>query len=297
MKDNLMDIAMNMLKSFQNKIPPKIKWLLIFLIILLIFLWGFNNILFGLFANYRPVVVDNWLVHQVNNSIHTESLKLYYINLERSVDRKNRFLSRLNSNWNPIRVDACSPKTMPKIISPMVCFTITPNEYACLASHLKARHTAYRNGDEYAIIAEDDAIITNDIDWNLLMSTAPSGWDILQLHTCCIPPHLNRTSLSLHSSDEVLWVQTPSIIPSAAFYIVSRSGMYKALNRFIGEDFDKPWDQIKQLDLTPSSVSCHADIALFDNMHRYICTQSFVSTEKGKSTINWAHDTFMFGAQ
>jgi GR25 family glycosyltransferase involved in LPS biosynthesis len=273
-------------------------YILIFILLLGCIIAYFNNKLYGLLANYKPIVVDSTLVELIHNSNHTQLLNLYYINLERSTDRKTRFLDRLNNNWNPIRVDACSPQTMPKIVSPMICFTITDTEYACLASHLKARHAAYRNQDRYAIIAEDDAIIKNNIDWELLMATAPPDWDVLQLHTCCIPQHnFNRTSLALRDSNEVLWVQTESIIPSAAFYIVSRSGMHKALQRFIGDDFDKPWEQINVLDLTLSNVSCHADITLFSDMNRYICTQSFVTTEQSTSTIGWAHDTFMFGVQ
>ncbi len=256
----------------------------------------FNNIWFGVLARYEPVVVDSDLVATLARSTHTKQLDLYYINLRRSVDRNGRFLSRLSPAWNPIRIEADSPETMPEMKSPMLCFTIVDTEYACLASHLKARHAAYHSGAPYAIIAEDDAIIKKDIDWELLMATAPAGWDLLQLHTCCIPPHFNRTSLSLHDSDDTLWVKTGSIIPSAAFYIVSREGMRKALSQFIG-DFDKPWSEIHQIDLTSSKVNCHADMALFDGMDRYICTQSYVTTEQGKSTIHWSHDAFMFGVQ
>lgn len=279
------------------RVSANLKWLLLFLIVLGCVIMYFNNIWFGVLANYRTAVSDSMLVTTIRNSVHTNMLNLYYINLDKSTERKDRFLSRLSDRWNPIRVDACSPKTMPKMISPMLCFTIVDTEYACLASHLKARHAAYQAGDEYAIIAEDDAIIRSDIDWELLMSTAPTGWDVLQLHTCCIPHHFNRTSLSLQDSSEVLWVQTSSIIPSAAFYIVSRDGMRKALQRFIGDDFDKSWDLIDKIDLTSSNVNCHADMALFNDMNRYICTQSFVTTEQGKSTIHWSHDAFMFGVQ
>lgn len=283
-------------KHLKHILVTNFKWIIMLSLLISATMLYFNNIWFGVLANYEPVVTDSALVELISNSNHERLLNLYYINLSKSVDRRDRFLSRLSSTWNPIRIDAVSPSTLPKIISPMICFTIVDTEYACLASHLKARHTAYRNGDAYAIIAEDDAVIKNDIDWELLMATAPKDWDVLQLHTCCIPPQFNRTSLSLQDSDETLWVRTNSIIPSAAFYIVSRAGMHKALSQFIG-DYDKPWEQINQIDLTSTNVNCHADMILFNDMNRYICIQSFITTEKGKSTIHWSHDAFMFGVQ
>lgn len=290
------------MKLSRAELPSKyriaigLKYAVAFALVVSAIVLYFNNIWFGVLANYEVVVKDDRLVGMVGTSTHTTPLNLYYINLDRSVDRKQRFLERLAPAWVPIRVVADSPDTMPEMVSPAICFTIVDTEYACLASHLKARHMAYRNGEPFAIIAEDDAVITKDIDWELLMSTAPQGWDVLQLHTCCIPEHFNRTSLALHNSNDALWVKTDSIIPSAAFYIMSRAGMLKALTRFIG-DFDKPWEQIDRIDLTSSQVNCHADMALFNGMERYICMQSYVTTEQGKSTIHWSHDAFMFGVQ
>lgn len=270
---------------------------IISILLIILFIYFGYNVMFPSLANYNPVVVNRELVDLVMKSQHRRLLNLYYINLEISTDRKYRFLNRLNDNWNPIRIDAISPVTLPKIIDPpFMCSIVTNAEYACLVSHLKARHTAYINGDQYAIIAEDDAVIKYDIDWELLIHTAPKDWDVLQLHTCCISPLINKKSLSMHNSDEILWVHTDSIIPSAAFYIVSRNEMQKTLNRFIGE-YNKPWEQINQIDLSSAKMLCHADLVLFDKVNRYICMQPLITTEKSKSTIGWLHDICMFNVQ
>jgi GR25 family glycosyltransferase involved in LPS biosynthesis len=187
-------------------------------------------------------------------------------------------------------VEACTPKTMPKFISPLMCSTVMDTEYACIASHLKAIHTAYMNNEKYAIIAEDDAMIIKDIDWNLLLKSAPNNWNLLQMHTCCIPfLHFDKKSNSYQNSSDILWVKTNNIIPSAAFYIINRVGMFILLNRFI-PNFNKNWDQITHIDLSLAEVNCQADLILFHNIERYICMQTYITIDDSPSTIHWSHN-------
>lgn len=279
-------------KDEYNMQPNIIYFLSIIFCIIGLILY-FNNIWFGVLTRFKPTVVNQELVSLIRNSKPMNKIDLFYINLDKSIDRRNRFLGRLASYWNPVRVHADTPLTMPKITSPLICFTIVDTEYACLASHLKARHMAYHQGLDYVIIAEDDAIIKQDIDWDFLISTAPKDWELLQLHTCCTPPHWNRKSMGMFEDDSTLWVSTDSIIPSAAFYVINRQGMYKNLDRFV-KGFEGPWRNVS-IDLSSSTVNCHADMTLFTGIKRYICTERFITTESGKSTIHWSHDAFMFG--
>lgn len=277
---------------------PNIKYyLLIFslsILALLLFINWSNGKYFSLFPVYEPVVVNSNLVSKINNSKHNNMHRIYYINLEKSKKRNENFLSKLDLNvWQPLRVDACSPQIMPKIISPSLCSAVINTEYACLASHLKAIHTAYMNGENYAIIAEDDAKIINDIDWKLLINSAPNNWDLLQMHTCCVV--FDKISQSYYDSPNILWVKTKNIIPSAAFYIISRKCMFYLLSKYM-HNFVKPWDQITYIDLRSSEVNCQADLILFHDIERYICTQSYITTDDSESTIHWLHN-FNFNIQ
>ena len=58
-------------------------------------------------------------------------------------------------------------------------------EAACLLSHLSAIKQAYDDGNEHALILEDDAHLSNDFFQHLpsLLKSAPPGWKVLQFST------------------------------------------------------------------------------------------------------------------
>lgn len=235
---------------------------------------------------------DMATINRVINSSNDQPISLYYINLAKSVDRNKTFLSRLDKTICPIRIDAVSPETIPETKQPLKCRFMMKTEYACLASHLKAIHTAYHNGEPFAIICEDDAVIQKNINWRTLMDSAPSDWEILQLHTCCITKNNYNSNgiLKYFNNNSNLWIKPNSIVPSAAFYIVSRSCMQKLLTQYVNGYEQPEWSNINHLDLTPSRVNCQADLLLFDNAVRYICTYPLIDITQSKSTISWTHD-------
>ena len=258
-------------------------------IIVLIFL---NNNYVGIFVKFDPVYTDYESIRDIINSQNKTLTNVYYINLKKSIDRKKKFLSRLDETINPIRIEALSPDTMPKMKKNIRSFPVLDTEFACLSSHLKAIHTAFHNNEDWAIIVEDDVIIKNNIDWQKLIESAPSNWEVLQMHTCCIPKIFNQDSLKYFEDDSTLWVYSNDIVPSAAFYIINRQGMIKLLSRHVIGYKSRHWTNIDMLDLTTSKVNAQADLLLFNNINRYICTFSLIDMEKGKSTIHWAHDKY-----
>jgi hypothetical protein len=164
-------------------------------------------------------------------------------------------------------------------------------EDACISSHLKAIHTAYHQNDQYALIAEDDSIIKN-INWNKLINSAPKDWEILQMHVCCLSA-TSGNQLQQHLKDEnTLWIHTQDIIPSMAFYIINRDGMYKLLKQFVIGYQNPNWNDIVELDFTSARVNCQADLLLFDIINRYVCAYPFVDIYDTDSTISWTHTKY-----
>ena len=90
-----------------------------------------------------------------------EGIPIYWINLERSQDRRDHMKRELEG-YNNIRVEAidCNNLTKNEIIQwnsqRKIKRKLTKNEIACALSHLKAIRQAYEDGCQYAIIVEDD---------------------------------------------------------------------------------------------------------------------------------------------
>jgi Glycosyltransferase family 25 (LPS biosynthesis protein) len=250
-----------------------------------------SSVYFAWYIRSSVIDTDQAVIDDIIRSTNTTPTPIYYINLPESVERNNMFLSSLDDSMIPMRIDAVSPKTLPKIKKPLKCFTVMDTEYACLSSHIKAIHSAYHNDDQWAIIAEDDAVIKQNIDWGRLIASAPDDWELLQLHTCCIPKNpQNKRSFIRHFHDNAnLWLGSNDIVPSAAFYVINRSGMLQLLSRHVVGFEQSNWDNIS-LDLTSSQVNCQADLLLFNGIQRYICTVPFIDIKKSKSTISWTHN-------
>ena len=230
-------------------------------------------------------------IDRILSSKNQVMTNLYYINLQRSTDRRAIFLQNLPSTFNPILVDAVSPDTQPRFTSSRKCSGTMDTEFACTSSHIKAIHTAYHNNEQFAIIAEDDSIIVNNIDWHQLMKSAPFDWEVLQLHTCCIPrTTANKKVFTYFNKPDQLWLESSSVIPSAAFYIISREAMEKVLSRYVVGYENKDWDNIILLDFTSTKLTCQADLLLYDDLKRYVCTQHLIDIRKSKSTIHWSHN-------
>lgn len=124
------------------------------------------------------------------------SIKKYYINLDRSTDRKESIEEefRLYGITNFERVAACDGKNLKstkegdfgdiKFKAPNDKKS-SVREIATTCSHIKAIKRAYDNGDELAIILEDDTKFTLIPYWDKelkeLMNELPDDWEILRL--------------------------------------------------------------------------------------------------------------------
>ena len=163
-------------------------------------------------------------------------------------------------------------------------------EIATSLSHLKAIYTAYTNKEKYAIIMEDDAIMLRNFDWDKLVNLAPNNWEILQLHTTCIP----GTTFFYHPvykyrHNNNLWIKKDHFIASCACYIVSKEGMEKLISRYLKDinnfTIDNYFNKYNTIDWKHIKTQCQADSLVYFQLNKYICTQILIDVENLDSDI------------
>jgi mannosyltransferase OCH1-like enzyme len=169
---------------------------------------------------------------------------MYYINLERSVGRNN-FIKKQISRYdlNMTRIDGVDgynlslsngeiSLTPDKKISFINKYTAnSQGELGCTLSHLKAIYTAYMNGDEIAVIMEDDISFVLYPFWpttlQYIANNAPKDWSVINLYTIAC----NNSSSHFESFN----VNKPCF--GALAYLINRKGMENVLQDII--KFDK----------------------------------------------------------
>jgi len=259
----------------------KIIYIIILLFIFYIIYSNFiNNYYFdNFFVSLLNINNDNINFKQLLSPIHQKfPINLYYINMDKSISRNNRFLNRMKKfrNYNINRIKAITPDNLNnyKINIPLHCKIMCKKEKGCLLSHIKAIQTSYNNNDNYSIIAEDDMIIKKNINWDYFISILPDDWDIIQLYYFKLP-FLNNTHFKKLQKDNFL-IKTDNIIPSAAAYLINRKGMKKILKYTNGNT----------VDLKNHNKHCLADYVIYNKLNRYILTYPIINTEELDSTIS-----------
>lgn len=184
------------------------------------------------------------------------SIKKYYINLDRSTDRKESIEEefRLYGITNYERVAACDGKNMEKKKEGKfgdIKFK-APNdkkssvrEIATTCSHIKAIKRAYDNGDELAIILEDDTKFTLMPYWDKelkeLMNELPDDWEIFRLVSGLGDNWINlKKLLNLGASNKYkkqrIHTRNKNVF-SAVCYLINREGMKKMLDLFYKNNY------------------------------------------------------------
>jgi len=214
-----------------------------------------------------------------NNQINP--IKLYYINMNKSIERKNRFLNRMSkfNNYSIARIPATTPEDLYnyKIKIPWYCKVMHDKEKACLLSHIKAIQTSYNNNDNYSLISEDDMIIEKNINWEYFISILPEDWEIIQLYYFKLPFYNNSHFKTLQKNNFL--IKTDNILTSAAAYLINKKGMEKIL-----KNINK-----NEINLLDHNKHCLADYVIYNNINRYILTYPIIKTEELDSTLNPHH--------
>ena len=160
-------------------------------------------------------------------------LPVYLINLDRSPDRLSFMQEQADRiGFDVIRIAAIDGTAkLPiwmrdqfmrdaKIASPM-----TPGEVGCYASHLFAYRNILDDGQEAAVILEDDSLLADDFPQAAAAAirAARGGWDIIHLTSTreCVPVASLGNGRSL--------VRYSRLPMRAAAYVISRQGAKKLL--------------------------------------------------------------------
>lgn len=211
-------------------------------------------------------------------------IPIYWINLDECVDRKE-YMDKIFTSQNipNERVQAI------RYVKPVV---------GCALSHIKAIHKAWVDGNELALISEDDADFSNayrifTIINNVLTTLPPqisADWDIIQIQYT--EPHFSKALSNyiheyLRYSGESTELQNRLIkgyLYGSVCYLINRRGMEKLLDTMV---------KIDKNDISKYTITANFDhprAGAEETIYRYVNTYmtvfpivNYLSTE---STIN-----------
>jgi hypothetical protein len=232
----------------------------------------------------------------VTDPLLRKVFRLYYINLEKDIERKHRFLSNLenaNCDLDVNRVEAIGIDDFKKykFIRPVQCkkhmkWLVKSNrvqdiEFCCLLSHIKAIHQAYLDGNEYALIMEDDMYFLRYPNWMEIIKSSPEDAEMLQLY-------MSDGNFDIYGLKEK-WVK--DIVFSTGSYIINKKGMERVLRNTLGVEYDREWSDINVIDFSTGNTKsfCIADDYLWKSYNKYMYTSILFNTEGLDSTIHPDH--------
>jgi GR25 family glycosyltransferase involved in LPS biosynthesis len=191
----------------------------------------------------------------MNKNLLEKCPKFYYINLERSKDRKEKIEKQFN-DYNIVsfeRIEAIDGKFLENWDN-----RLSKYEYACTLSHLKAIQTFYESGDELGIICEDDMTFEFLPFWQTpifdVIKEAPKDWEIIMLGYIIFPNNFNKIT-SLYNKF------IPLVFNSTVCYLINRSGANKILKK---HNITNP-----NLD-NYTKIRPVADVIIFDLVNTYL---------------------------
>lgn len=215
-------------------------------------------------------------------------MKHYWINIDRCTDRKEFMQTQFDElGIDHIRVPAATPESIkdynfirhPQSVN-------TPLEFACLVSHLQALEMALQNTDEhYFCVMEDDVNICK-LNFNKILDYMKQAEekdqvqiDILQLYTNSHPFIIQMVNEQVRKGEFV--TKRIDGYPSTAYYLISRDGAKKLLEKFKLSD--------TSYDFSYSSWTA-ADNMLYSPVTTYMLTYPVVTTNmKCGSIIHPSH--------
>lgn len=168
--------------------------IIIIIFILIITLYLFYKLLSWILIcsiNNKIKAIDTF---SKQNNINTIDVPVFYINLDKSIDRNNYLMNELNKYkvQNYKRISAIDGSKIKNIKNDTIDgitfinnYNIRKNEIGCTLSHIKAIYNIYNNNYNIALIVEDDTSFILSKLWKYklseLIKNIPSDWGIIQL--------------------------------------------------------------------------------------------------------------------
>lgn len=258
------------------------KFIFIFIIIIII--------IFCLFKNYS---IEQFVDKKCN-------IPVFYINLDRSKDRKLRLekqLSKYFSNYNRIQAIDGNELIKSNLLKNKLVDNINydlsnynnhnyagskKNIIACLLSHIKSILKIHKSGVNYGIVMEDDVDFKHKSKWNVnieeIVKNAPQDWEIIKLSTS--NKNILENNISLYKKN-INYVKFINESWCAAFYIINKKGIQKIL-----EDIkDNTFKIDHKLYTNPA-----ADFYIFQKTICYEYTKPLINLYEDKSLLETYED-------
>lgn len=223
----------------------KQMFIIVFIVVVMVFLfyWIFSlhncndaKTDYETFSKFKHnTLIDQYDINNSNQLYEKKfnNIPIYYINLNRSYNRRNFMENQFDLYNIPFtRIEAVDGKKLSlkdgfidDRFNYKTNYTIKNiYELACTLSHLKTILTSYQNGDEWALILEDDASISLCPFWEKtiidIIDSAPANWNIISLFTYTEQCHAKKKKYIPFNKT---WCN------SALAYIINRKGMENIL--------------------------------------------------------------------
>lgn len=209
--------------------------------------------------------MENKILQMISN------VSIYWINLQRSAERKKRFENQLEkySLHKHFRIDGIDGIDL-NLNDYDIKTDLTKFELGCTLSHLKAIKTAYLNNEEYALIMEDDCTFEY-IEYQKYsikelidnMNNLYKDWDLLQLVTCNRPQH----NITLAKSENYICKKFRNC---TTCYLINKKGMEKIINQI------KTYSQ--------------ADYYLYDEINSFYLSKPYFTYNFSSQCISTIHN-------
>ena len=206
-------------------------------------------------------------------------MKIYYINLERSKDRRE-YMEKMYilPNYELTRIDAYDGNNLEKyndIILPKHTHSQNNYQLACSLSHIKAIITAYLNNEDSIFIMEDD--ISNEYSNQWLRSIEDIILDCPYENDCIIFMCSNLESLKNMLIMENNYCKWSNDKWCTGCYYINRKGMKKIYDLYYKEN---------KIDLSIKLINYVADEGIiYNNLICYNYTKPTFIFFETKSTI------------
>lgn len=214
-----------------------IIFIIIVILILVILLQNKNKIKENLFM-YEDLIITKKALNNIKNKKNIKiHIPIYYINLDRSIDRMNNITNQFKKfnilNFKRIKaIDGRDIKNKETDRIDNITFfnnynNLTKYEIACTLSHLKAIIEAYNNNLKEVLIIEDDCSfdLLNIWDYNLenIIDMCPKNWEIIQLFSVNT---FDLDNKNIYFIEHKVGIESSSTVA----YIINKKGIEKIIN-------------------------------------------------------------------
>jgi GR25 family glycosyltransferase involved in LPS biosynthesis len=167
----------------------------------------------------------------MSNTKNKICYNLYYINLEKSLDRRNFMEKQFRENEiSFIRIPAIDGDNIKINYRNRCTKKITNGELGCTLSHIKAIKKAFDDNCEIAVICEDDINFSLINKWNEkisdIVNMIKTDWHIIKLHE-------NNGKFIINTNENPKLDIIHEKTASTGLYIINRKSMEYMINRYI----------------------------------------------------------------